>query len=266
MMSDNAPKQPNLTANSALGWQSSQATPAQFSAVNLYKRYGAHQAVAGISLDVRSGEVVGILGPNGAGKTTCFYMMTGLIAPDSGRVLLDGQDITAQPLYRRARAGVGYLAQESSVFRGLTTEQNIMAVLEETQSDASVRADMLNMLLKEFSIESVRKVTAAALSGGERRRLELARALAAAPRFMLLDEPFAGVDPVAVGDIRNLILDLKKRGIGVLLTDHNARETLSVVDRVCVIYAGRVLMQGTPAEAAAHPDVRRLYLGDSVAA
>ena len=242
--------------------QSGVSLASRLEAVDLYKNYGSHRAVGGVSIEVNAGEAVGLLGPNGAGKTTCFYMMTGLIAPDNGRVFLDGDDITALPLYRRARKGVGYLAQESSVFRGLTVEQNILTVLEEHEPDARRRAERLDDLLESFGIAYARKVTAASLSGGERRRLELARALAADPRFMLLDEPFAGVDPVAVGDIRRLIADLKNRGIGVLLTDHNARETLETVDRVFVICAGRVLMQGTPAEAAAHPEVRRLYLGE----
>ena len=217
----------------------------------------------GVNISVQRGEVVGLLGPNGAGKTTCFYIMVGLIRPEYGVVVMDGQDITDLPMYRRARAGIGYLPQEPSIFRGLSVEDNIRSVLEVIESDREVRETMLDDLLGEFSISHLRKTPAIALSGGERRRVEIARALASKPNFILLDEPLAGIDPIAVGDIRDLVSHLKDRGIGVLITDHNVRETLDIVDRAYIIHEGVVLMEGSPDEIVAHEDVRRVYLGDA---
>ncbi|HRJ60778.1 MAG TPA: LPS export ABC transporter ATP-binding protein, partial [Azospirillaceae bacterium] len=211
---------------------------------------------------VSRGEAVGLLGPNGAGKTTCFYMITGLIAADRGMVMLDGVDVTALPMYRRARLGIGYLPQEASIFRGLSVEDNIRAVLEVVEPDRDVREQMLDELLSEFSITHLRTAPALALSGGERRRVEIARALASQPHFILLDEPLAGIDPIAVNDIRHLVSHLCDRGIGVLITDHNVRETLDVVDRAYILHDGVVLMEGEPQEIVAHEDVRRVYLGD----
>lgn len=231
-------------------------------AVNLAKRYGNRPVVSGVSLALRRGEVVGLLGPNGAGKTTCFYMITGLIAPNEGRISLDGRDITGLPMYRRARLGIGYLPQEPSVFRGLSVEDNIRAVLEVVAKSRSHRESILDALLEEFAIGHLRDTLAVALSGGERRRVEIARALACNPQFIFLDEPFAGIDPIALGDIRDLVMHLKDRGIGVLITDHNVRETLDVIDRAYIIYDGRVLMEGEPSEIVDNQDVRRLYLGD----
>lgn len=216
-----------------------------------------------ISLKVEKGEVVGLLGPNGAGKTTTFYSVTGLIEPDSGRILLDGHDITCLPMYRRAQLGIGYLPQEASIFRGMTVEENIWAILEICEPDWKTREEMLESLLNEFSITHIRHASALALSGGERRRVEIARALATRPSFILLDEPFAGIDPIAISDIRNLVSHLKDRGIGVLITDHNVRETLEIIDRAYIIHDGQVLMSGSPEEIVANEDVRRLYLGDS---
>ena len=216
-----------------------------------------------VSLGVDRGEVLGLLGPNGAGKTTCFYSIMGLVKPDSGRILLDGQDITGLPMYRRAILGLGYLPQETSIFRGLTVSQNIMAVLEVAEPDKAARAERLEQLLAEFHIEKLRDAPAMALSGGERRRCEIARALAANPSIMLLDEPFAGIDPISIQDIRDLIVELKKRNIGVLITDHNVRETLDIVDRACIIYGGQVLFAGSPEDLVADENVRRLYLGES---
>jgi len=232
-------------------------------AVNLGKRYGSRPVVRGVSLALQRGEVVGLLGPNGAGKTTCFYMITGLVAPNEGRISLDGQDITALPMYRRARLGVGYLSQEPSVFRGLSVEDNIRAVLEVVESSRSRRKTILEALLEEFAITHVRRTIAVALSGGERRRVEIARTLACNPQFIFLDEPFAGIDPIALSDIRALVVHLKDRGIGVLITDHNVRETLDVIDRAYIIYDGQVLTEGQPEEIVVNQDVRRLYLGDS---
>ena len=231
-------------------------------AVNLGKRYGNRPVVRGVSLTLQRGEVVGLLGPNGAGKTTCFYMITGLLAPNEGRISLDGQDITALPMYRRARLGVGYLPQEPSVFRGLTVEDNIRAVLEVVEKSRAHRDSILEALLEEFAIAHVRKTPAVALSGGERRRVEIARALACKPQFIFLDEPFAGIDPIALSDIRDLVVHLKDRGIGVLITDHNVRETLDVIDRAYIIYDGMVLTEGDPSQIVVNEDVRRLYLGD----
>ena len=229
----------------------------------LGKRYGNRPVVRDVSMQLQRGEVVGLLGPNGAGKTTCFYMITGLVRPDYGTISLEGSDITRLPMYRRARLGVGYLPQEASIFRGMTVEQNIMAVLEVTEPIADKRKQMLEGLLGEFSISHLRSAPAVALSGGERRRVEIARALASSPAFVLLDEPLAGIDPVAVLEIRELIMHLKdRRGIGVLITDHNVRETLGVIDRAYIIHDGKVLMEGTPAEIVDNKDVRRVYLGE----
>jgi lipopolysaccharide export system ATP-binding protein len=211
---------------------------------------------------VRNGEAVGLLGPNGAGKTTIFYMITGLVAADQGRITLDGNDITRLPMYRRARLGIGYLPQEQSIFRGLSVEDNIRAVLEVVEPDRDKREQELDALLDEFRITRLRKSPSIALSGGERRRCEIARSLAARPSFVLLDEPFAGIDPIAVGDIQALVRQLTDRGIGVLITDHNVRETLGLVDRAYIIHSGRVLTEGSPDEIIANPDVRRVYLGE----
>ena len=231
-------------------------------ASNLGKRFKKRPVVRGVSLSIQRGEIVGLLGPNGAGKTTCFYMITGLISPDYGTVTLDGLDITDMPMYRRARLGVGYLPQEASIFRGLTVENNIMAVLEVVESSAERRSAILEALLAEFSITHLRRTPALALSGGERRRVEIARALASRPHFILLDEPLAGIDPIALGDIRDLVVHLKDRGIGVLITDHNVRETLDIIDRAYIIHDGMVLTEGMPSEIVGNEDVRRVYLGD----
>lgn len=232
------------------------------SAEHLGKRYKRRPVVHDVSFSLKRGEVVGLLGPNGAGKTTCFYLVTGLVKPDTGRIKLDGLDVTHFPMYRRARLGLGYLPQEASIFRGLTVEENIRAVLEVVEPDAAARDAMLNELLAEFGITHLRQAPSVALSGGERRRLEIARALASQPHFVLLDEPFAGIDPIALGDIRDLVVHLRDRGIGVLITDHNVRATLQIVDRAYIIHDGRVLMQGTPQEIIENADVRRVYLGD----
>ena len=231
-------------------------------AINLGKSFKKRPVLRGVTLSVQRGEAVGLLGPNGAGKTTCFYIVTGLLAPDYGWVTLDGHDITDMPMYRRARLGIGYLPQEASIFRGLTVEQNIRGVLEVIEPVRERRAAMLDDLLAEFSITHLRRTPALALSGGERRRVEIARALASQPSFILLDEPLAGIDPIAVGDIRDLVSHLKDRGIGVLITDHNVRETLDIVDRAYIIHDGMVLMDGKPSEIVAHEDVRRVYLGE----
>ena len=229
---------------------------------HVQKTYKKRMVVKGVSLAVGRGESVGLLGPNGAGKTTVFYMITGLVPADSGTITIDGQDVTRMPMYRRARLGIGYLPQEASIFRGLTVEQNIMAVLELVEPSPKKRKEQLDSLLEEFHITKLRKSPSIALSGGERRRCEIARALATRPSFMLLDEPFAGIDPIAVGDIQQLVRHLTERGIGVLITDHNVRETLSLIDRAYIIYDGQVLTQGKPAEIIANEDVRRVYLGD----
>ena len=226
------------------------------------KTYKNRTVVKGVSLSVRRGESVGLLGPNGAGKTTVFYMITGLVPADSGQITIDGHDVTRLPMYRRARLGIGYLPQEASIFRGLTVEQNIMSVLELVEPNRRKRKQQLDELLEEFRIADRRKLPSIALSGGERRRCEIARALASRPAFMLLDEPFAGVDPLAVGDIQQLVRHLTERGIGVLITDHNVRETLDLVERAYVIYEGQVLTQGNPQEIINNEDVRRVYLGD----
>ena len=229
---------------------------------NLGKTYGKRQVVKDVSLNVRRGEAVGLLGPNGAGKTTVFYMITGLVRPDKGMIELDGHDVTHMPMYRRARLGIGYLPQEASIFRGLTVEQNIRAVLEIAEPDRDRREHTLEQLLEEFDIKRLRTSPAIALSGGERRRCEIARALAGQPSFMLLDEPFAGIDPIAVGDIQTLVRHLTQRGIGVLITDHNVRETLGLIDRAYIIHSGHVLTEGSPQEIVANADVRRFYLGE----
>jgi lipopolysaccharide export system ATP-binding protein len=228
----------------------------------LGRSFKRRPVLRGVNLSVQRGEVVGLLGPNGAGKTTCFYIITGLIAADTGVVSLDGRDITDLPMYRRARLGIGYLPQEASIFRGLSVEQNIRAILEVAEPEPEMREAMLEALLAEFSITHLRRAPATALSGGERRRVEIARALATQPHFILLDEPLAGIDPIAVGDIRDLIAHLKDRGIGVLITDHNVRETLEIVDRAYILHDGQVLMEGEPAEIVADADVRRVYLGE----
>jgi lipopolysaccharide export system ATP-binding protein len=228
----------------------------------LQKSYGGRTVVYDAALSLRAGEAVGLLGPNGAGKTTIFYMITGLVSADRGVISLDGHDVTHLPMYRRARLGIGYLPQEASIFRGLNVEDNIRAVLEIVEPSRKERERKLDSLLEEFNIERLRKSPSIALSGGERRRCEIARALAGDPTFMLLDEPFAGIDPIAVGDIQNLVRHLTRRGIGVLITDHNVRETLGLIDRAYIIHSGRVLTEGQPDAIVANEDVRRLYLGE----
>jgi lipopolysaccharide export system ATP-binding protein len=226
------------------------------------KTYKKRPVVRNVSVNVRRGEAVGLLGPNGAGKTTTFYMIVGLVRPDTGSISLDGHDITNLPMYRRARLGIGYLPQEASVFRGLTVEGNIMAALEVVEPDGDKRDTMLDELLAEFGIGHLRRTPALALSGGERRRVEIARALATQPGYILLDEPLAGIDPIAVGEIRDLVGHLKDRGIGVLITDHNVRETLEIIDRAYIMHDGQLLMEGRPQEVVQHEDVRRVYLGE----
>ncbi len=235
-------------------------------ALNIAKAFKGRRVVKDVSLSLERGEIVGLLGPNGAGKTTCFYMMMGLIAVDEGRVEIDGEDVTALPMYQRARLGVGYLPQENSIFRGMTVEQNVMAVAELTESDKTTRRELTDSLLEELNVSHLRDQSANSLSGGERRRVEIARALASRPSFMLLDEPFAGIDPLAVSDISDLVRYLKQRGIGVLITDHQVREMLDIVDRASIIYDGEVLFEGQPDEILANEDVRRVYLGDRFAA
>ena len=232
---------------------------------SIAKSYDKRTVLRDVSMAVHRGEVVGLLGPNGAGKTTSFYSVMGLVKPDAGRIYLDGADITGLPMYRRAILGLGYLPQETSIFRGLTVEGNILSVLEISEPDEDARMEKLDRLLDEFGLTRLRSAPAMALSGGERRRCEIARALAAAPSIMLLDEPFAGIDPISISDIRDLVKDLKQRDIGVLITDHNVRETLDIVDRACIIYDGTVLFEGTPQALVADEDVRRLYLGESFA-
>lgn len=233
--------------------------------VSIAKSYDKRAVLSDVSLSVGRGEVVGLLGPNGAGKTTCFYSVMGLVRPDAGRIMLDGEDITPLPMYRRAILGLGYLPQETSIFRGMTVEQNILAVLEMVENDKAVRAETLDRLLDEFGLTKLRSSPAMALSGGERRRCEIARALAADPSIILLDEPFAGIDPISISDIRDLVVQLKNRGIGVLITDHNVRETLDIVDRACIIYDGQVLFAGSPEALVKDENVRRLYLGEGFA-
>ena len=239
-----------------------QAARHYLAAHSVEKSFGSRMVVKGVTLYVRRGEAVGLLGPNGAGKTTVFYMITGLIKADRGRIELDGYDVTPLPMYQRARLGVGYLPQEASIFRGLNVEENIRAVLEVVEPDRRRRDADLKALLEEFNITRLRKTPTIALSGGERRRVEIARALATRPSYMLLDEPFAGIDPIAVGDIQQLVRHLTNRGIGVLITDHNVRETLGLTDRAYIIYSGEVLMEGRPEDIVNNPDVRRLYLGE----
>ena len=226
------------------------------------KSFRRRPVVKGVSLRLGRGEVVGLLGPNGAGKTTCFYMITGLVAVDSGRIFLDGEDITSQPMYQRARMGIGYLPQETSIFRGMSVEENVLAVVELRERDKARAKATTTALLEELRIEHLREAAAVSLSGGERRRVEIARALASEPSFMLLDEPFAGIDPLAIADIREVVGYLKQRGIGILITDHNVRETLDIIDRASIIASGEVLFEGTPDEILADAEVRRVYLGD----
>ncbi|PKA44271.1 LPS export ABC transporter ATP-binding protein [Rhizobium sullae] len=252
---------PQSGADSAAGGDKSRYNGTLI-ARGLTKTYSTRRVVNGVSLVVRRGEAVGLLGPNGAGKTTCFYMITGLVPVDEGTIEIDGNDVTTMPMYRRSRLGVGYLPQEASIFRGLTVEENIRAVLEVHEKDKTEREKKLDELLEEFHIAKLRKSAAVALSGGERRRLEIARALATDPTFMLLDEPFAGVDPISVADIQNLVHHLTARGIGVLITDHNVRETLGLIDRAYIIHAGEVLTHGRANDIVNNPEVRRLYLGD----
>ena len=231
--------------------------------VNLRKSYKNRLIIRDVTLDLARGEVVGLLGPNGSGKTTSFYAIAGLILPEAGQVIIDGQDVTDLPMYRRARLGIGYLPQEMSIFRGLSVEDNILAILDISVKDGHKRRERLEELLSDFSIEHLRRAPALALSGGERRRVEIARCLAANPRYLLLDEPFAGVDPISVGDIRNLVTELKTRGIGVLITDHNVRETLEIVDRAYILHEGAMLMSGSPRDVVQDENVRRVYLGDN---
>ena len=229
----------------------------------LRKSYRKRVVIRDVSMQLDRGEVVALLGPNGSGKTTTFYTIAGLVFPEAGTVMLDGQNVTTLPMYRRARMGIGYLPQEMSIFRGLSVEDNILAVLDISERDPHTRRERLEELLSDFSIEHLRRAPAMALSGGERRRVEIARCLAADPKYLLLDEPFAGVDPISVGDIRHLVADLKTRGIGVLITDHNVRETLEIVDRAYILHDGQVLMSGSPDEVVENENVRRVYLGDS---
>jgi lipopolysaccharide export system ATP-binding protein len=265
-----APSQPPAAAAPARAEVAAPAAPAHvtgdeagiLAVYNLGKSYGGRAVVKDVSIGVRRGEAVGLLGPNGAGKTTVFYLSTGLVKPEKGVIELDGYDVTALPMYQRARLGIGYLPQEASIFRGLNVEDNIRAVLEVTEPNRAAREETLNSLLEEFDIARLRKSPSIALSGGERRRCEIARALAGKPSFMLLDEPFAGIDPIAVGDIQDLVRHLKGRGIGVLITDHNVRETLGLIDRAYIIHSGHVLTEGGPDDIVAHPDVRRFYLGE----
>ncbi len=231
--------------------------------VNLRKSYNKRTVIRDVSLELNRGEVVALLGPNGCGKTTTFYSIAGLVTPEGGHVLLDGRDVTTLPMYRRARLGIGYLPQEMSIFRGLNVEENILSILEIADGDPIRRRERLEELLGEFSIEHLRRAPALALSGGERRRVEIARCLAAGPKYVLFDEPFAGVDPIAVGEIRHLVAELKNRGIGVLITDHNVRETLEIVDRAYILHDGQVLMSGTTEEVVRDENVRRVYLGNT---
>jgi lipopolysaccharide export system ATP-binding protein len=255
-----SPTKPRPRQDAAASRQ--QGAQGYLAAHNLQKSYGGRRVVNGVSLYVRRGEAVGLLGPNGAGKTTAFYMITGLIKAESGQIELDGHDVTHLPMYQRARLGIGYLPQEASIFRGLNVEDNIRAVLEVVEPDRRRRDDDLNALLEEFEITRHRKTPSIALSGGERRRVEIARALASRPNYMLLDEPFAGIDPKAVVEIQRLVRRLTNRGIGVLITDHNVRETLDLTDRSYIIYSGQVLMEGRKDDIVNDPEVRRLYLGE----
>jgi lipopolysaccharide export system ATP-binding protein len=264
------PAQAPQPARSRAGGPAQASTPSSLHAQDrewlvvegVKKTFKKRMVVKGVSINLKRGESVGLLGPNGAGKTTVFYMITGLIKPDEGSVHIDGYDVTSLSMYRRARLGIGYLPQEASIFRGLSVEDNIMAVLEVTEPDKRERKRRLDELLDEFKIGRLRKSPSIALSGGERRRCEIARALASRPAYMLLDEPFAGIDPLAINDIRTLVRHLTDRGIGVLITDHNVRETLDLIDRAYIIYDGKVLTEGSPAEVVANEDVKRVYLGD----
>lgn len=229
---------------------------------NISKSYGKKVVVKDVSLDIKRGEAIGLLGPNGAGKTTCFYMIIGLVNSDNGNIFINNIEITKMPMYQRARLGISYLPQEASIFRGMNVEENIYSVLEIVEPDKNIRKQKLENLLEEFSIGKIRKSHALSLSGGERRRVEIARTLASNPSYILLDEPFAGVDPIAVNDIRNMVMHLKDRNIGVLITDHNVRETLSIVDRAYIVYDGKILSSGTKEEIVANRDVKRVYLGD----
>ena len=231
-------------------------------AYHIGKQYKGRPVVRDVSIGVQRGEVVGLLGPNGAGKTTCFYVITGLIRADAGAIYLDGEEVTDLPMYQRARGGIGYLPQEASVFRGMSVEDNIMTVLEVTERDRSKRKPLVDLLLAEFSIEHLRRTQAMALSGGERRRVEIARCVAMRPNYVLLDEPLAGIDPIAVGEVRDIVTHLKDRGIGVLITDHNVRDTLEIVDRAYILHEGHVLREGTPRDIVRDPQVRRVYLGE----
>jgi lipopolysaccharide export system ATP-binding protein len=252
---------PRMATNGAVAPRTA-TRPGYLAVHGVEKSFGSRQVVRGVSIYVRRGEAVGLLGPNGAGKTTVFYMITGLIPADRGAIELDGHDVTKLPMYQRARLGIGYLPQEASIFRGLSVEQNIRAVLEVVEPNKKKREAELDALLEEFNIARLRKTPSIALSGGERRRVEIARALATRPNYMLLDEPFAGIDPIAVGDIQDLVRHLTNRGIGVLITDHNVRETLGLTDRAYIVYAGEILTEGSPDEIVNDPDVRRLYLGE----
>ncbi len=260
--SPSSPRLPNVVALRSGGVAKLPRNAGGLRAVHLGKSYRRRPVIHDVSLGLKRGEIVGLLGPNGAGKTTCFYLLTGLVAADTGSILLDGLDVTALPMYQRARLGLSYLPQEASIFRGLNVEDNIRAVLEVVEPDGAIRALVLEDLLAEFSLTPLRHTPALALSGGERRRVEIARALASQPHFLLLDEPFAGIDPIALGDVRSLVMHLRGRGLGVLITDHNVRATLEIVDRAYIIHDGRVLMEGTPQEIVANADVRRVYLGD----
>lgn len=231
--------------------------------INLRKSYRKRPVIRDVSITLGRGEVVALLGPNGSGKTTCFYAIAGLVAPEGGKVIIDGRDVTTLPMYRRAQLGIGYLPQEMSIFRGMSVEDNIMSILEIAVKDRHQRRERLETLLSEFSIEHLRRASAMALSGGERRRVEIARCLAAGPKYVLLDEPFAGVDPIAVAEIRHLVADLKNRGIGVLITDHNVQETLQIVDRAYILHDGKVLMSGTTQDVVQDENVRRVYLGNN---
>ena len=259
---DVPPQQPDARNNEANAAPQPYPEEGWLTVHGVQKSYGKRLVVRDVSLAVGRGESVGLLGPNGAGKTTVFYMITGLVPADAGQIFIDGRDVTPLPMYRRARLGIGYLPQEASIFRGLTVEQNIMAVLELVEPKRARRKEQLDSLLEEFRITSLRKSPSIALSGGERRRCEIARALASRPHFMLLDEPFAGIDPIAVGDIQELVRHLTRRGIGVLITDHNVRETLSLIDRAYIVFDGQILTQGNPEEIINNEDVRRVYLGD----
>jgi lipopolysaccharide export system ATP-binding protein len=231
--------------------------------ISLRKSYRKRPVIRDVSITLGRGEVVALLGPNGSGKTTCFYAIAGLVAPEGGKVIIDGRDVTTLPMYRRAQLGIGYLPQEMSIFRGMSVEDNIMSILEIALKDRHQRRERLETLLSEFSIEHLRRASAMALSGGERRRVEIARCLAAGPKYVLLDEPFAGVDPIAVAEIRHLVADLKNRGIGVLITDHNVQETLQIVDRAYILHDGKVLMSGTTQDVVQDENVRRVYLGNN---